>query len=47
VVGNIHLKAVAASIHLEAAAATLVAAWLLETLSMTPWVVDPYENPIT
>jgi hypothetical protein len=49
VAASIHLKAVAAGIHLAEAAveATLVAAWLWETLSMTSLVVDPYKNPVT
>jgi hypothetical protein len=42
------LKAVAASIHLEAAAvATSEAARLRETLPTASRVVGPYENPIT
>jgi hypothetical protein len=45
-VASIHLKAVAASIQLEAAvAATSEAARLQETLPTASRVVGPYENP--
>jgi hypothetical protein len=46
VASSIHLKAVAGSIHLEAAA-TLEAAQLQETLPMASRVVGPYENLVT
>jgi hypothetical protein len=42
------LEAVVVDIQLEAAVvATSEAAWLWETLPMTSWVLDPYENPVT
>jgi hypothetical protein len=47
-VASIHLKAVAASIQLEAAvAATLEAARLRETLPIASRVLKPYENHVT
>jgi hypothetical protein len=47
VVASIDLKTVAASIHLEAAAATMEVARLWETLPTTSRVVGLYENPVT
>jgi hypothetical protein len=47
-VASIHLKAVAARIHLEVAlAATSEAAQLWETLPTASWVVGPYEKLVT
>jgi hypothetical protein len=47
-VASIHLKAVVATIQLEASvAATSEAARLRETLPMASWVLGPYENPVT
>jgi hypothetical protein len=41
------LKAVTASIHLEEVAATSESVQLRETLPMTSWVLDQYENSVT
>jgi hypothetical protein len=46
VVASIHIKAMAASIHLEVVAVATSEAALRETLLTASWVLGPYENPI-